>query len=460
MLRVVQEVVVAAIKSLNALFVPLSFVVKKFMMLIYAQVNCAYSFLHAALSRTNKTFNETTSILTSSMPSFKRVSSSCFNTSNKCVVFCTFSLFFSYSLSAATLPPDSVDVLHHSYDGGGMKIDGPSVLVRKSIGLQFSLTGHYYVDSVSAASIDVLARASEYDEERTEQSIGMDFLHEKTIMSMGYTNSSENDYEADTYYFSMSQDFFGDLTTLSMGYARGMDEVGMRGQAKSEFEELERHNFKLGLTQILSKHSLMSFDLDVISDEGFIENPYRANRYVSTDIDAINGYKYQSEAYPDTRTSTAFAVRSLYYLPYHASLRGEYRFFRDTWGVTGHTVGTGYVHPIDHNWTVEGHLRYHTQDQADFYSDLYPYANSQEHLARDKELSTFSDYTLGAGVSYEFKKGVIAGIERFQFNLLVDYIDFSYDNFRDVTATGYSAGQEPLYEFDAIVTRVSIVVEY
>ena len=37
------------------------------------------------------------------------------------------------SLQAAVLPEDRADVMFHSYDGGGVTIDGPSVLVRKDI---------------------------------------------------------------------------------------------------------------------------------------------------------------------------------------------------------------------------------------------------------------------------------------------------------------------------------------
>jgi hypothetical protein len=47
------------------------------------------------------------------------------------------------SATAATLPVDKVDVLYHRYDGGGLVIDGPSVLVRKGIGPQVSFSGQY-----------------------------------------------------------------------------------------------------------------------------------------------------------------------------------------------------------------------------------------------------------------------------------------------------------------------------
>ena len=77
--------------------------------------------------------------------------------------------------------------------------------------------------------MDVLATASEYTEEREEVSVGVDYLHDSAILSLGYTTSSENDYEANTIHFSVRQEFFGGLTTLTMGYARGADEVGKVG---------------------------------------------------------------------------------------------------------------------------------------------------------------------------------------------------------------------------------------
>ena len=70
--------------------------------------------------------------------------------------------FFGLVLSAhaTVLPEERADVLYHLYDGGGVQIDGPSVLVRKQVGKSVSLVGNYYVDVVSSASIDVITTAS------------------------------------------------------------------------------------------------------------------------------------------------------------------------------------------------------------------------------------------------------------------------------------------------------------
>jgi hypothetical protein len=177
------------------------------------------------------------------------------------------------------------------------------VLVRKSVGPQVSVSGQYYVDMVSAASVDVVALASEYTEERTEYTLGVDYLHEDSILSLGYTNSSENDYEANTVYFSVSQEFFGGMSTVTLGYARGQDEVGVRGD-ESFSEDADRQNYQLGLSQVMTRNSLLGVDLEVVTDEGFLENPYRRNRYIDPD-DPTNFILDQPERYPETRTSSA-----------------------------------------------------------------------------------------------------------------------------------------------------------
>ena len=125
-------------------------------------------------------------------------------------------LFAAISASALTLPAERGDAMYHRYEGGGVTIDGPSFLVRKNFAETVSVSGNYYVDNVSSASIDVITSgASEYGEKRTEYSVSADYLYDKSILSAGYTNSDESDYTADTFYFGVSHDFFGDLTTSS-----------------------------------------------------------------------------------------------------------------------------------------------------------------------------------------------------------------------------------------------------
>lgn len=359
-------------------------------------------------------------------------------------------------LSAGVLPEQRADALYHSYKGGGVQVSGPSVLVRKSVGNSASIVGNYYVDHVSSASIDVVTQGSPYKEERNQKSLGLNYLKGDISMVIGYINSEESDYTANTANFSISQDMFGNLTTVTMGYSRGWDTVRKNGQPDFS-EPASRNNYQLDLSQIITKNSLVGISFEAITDEGYLHNPYRSVRY----LDPTNpiGYSYQPEVYPRTHTSTAVTLQARYYLPYRAALHAEYRFYNDSWGVRANNAQLDYTHPLGKDWTFELKYRVYSQTAADFYSDLFPRIDSQNFLARDKELSALTNQTAGAGISYEFAKNKWQYIDKGSLNLYYDHIQFNYDNFRDVAASN-SAGNEPLYKFTADVLRLFFSIWY
>jgi hypothetical protein len=356
----------------------------------------------------------------------------------------------SVSMNAAVLPEDRADLLIHSYDGGGVTISGPSLLVRKSFATNFSASANYYVDKVSSASIDVVTTASPYEEQRTQYSLGMDYLHDRWILNVGLTKSEENDYLANTFSIGISQDVFGDLTTISLGYSLGSDEVGRRGDPTFS-EDVRRQQYRLGLSQILTQNLLLGISFESITDEGFLNNPYRSVRFVDTD--SALGYSFEPEIYPRTRTSDAGAIRLRYYLPYRAAIHGEYRAYRDTWEISASTFELGYTHPIDSGWIFDFSVRSYSQDRADFFADLFPSSQYQNFMARDKELSTFSSNTLHLGASYDIVRNGWHFIDRGSVNFSYDFIQFDYEDFRDLTQAGPIAGAEPFYSFDAEVLR-------
>jgi opacity protein-like surface antigen len=325
-------------------------------------------------------------------------------------------LTLSCTLQAAVLPEERADVMFHRYDGGGVEVDGPSILVRKSIGQSVSVNANYLVDSISCASVDVVTSASPYTEERTETSLSVDYLYDKTLMTLSFTKSDESDYLAETSSFDISHDMFGDLTTVSLGYSVGNDNISSNVDETFN-RKAKRQNFRAGITQILTKNSLLSVNLETITDEGILRSPYRSVRYLDSGTET-----WVSEIYPETRTSNALALRFKYFLPYRAALSGEYRYFDDTWGIDAYNVKIGYTHPFKENWIFDVHYRYYTQTKADFYSDLF--VGQMTLMARDKELSTFQDHTIGVGVSYEFKPEKWQFIDHGSFNFEFDYIRF------------------------------------
>jgi hypothetical protein len=353
---------------------------------------------------------------------------------------------------AGVLPEDRADLLVHRYEGGGITVQGPSVLVRKKLGDSVSLAANYYVDAISSASIDVVTQASPYKERRTQYSLSGDLLYGKTTYSSGYISSNENDYNSRTAFFNISQDMFGDLTTVSFGYTRGWDKVGRRGDPSFK-QPLDRRNWTVGVSQVITRNWLAGLNLETTSSEGFLNNPYREVRY----LDGLSGsgYSRQQERYPHTRTGTAAAMQSKYYLPWRAAVDGNYRYFSDTWGIVAHTVRLGYTQPW-RNWTFEGHGRFYRQNAANFYSDLFPFFNAQNFLARDRELATFKSTSLGFTGTWQFGIKRMAWLDKGTLNLSYDHLQFKYDDFRDLRVRTAIPGTEPLYTLNADVLQFFI----
>jgi len=358
---------------------------------------------------------------------------------------------------AGVLPEDRGDTMYHYYDGGGVQITGPSVLVRKKFKESISLFGNYYVDSISSASIDVITSgASAYTEERTEFSVGGDYLHDDTIMSLSFTNSSENDYEADSLNLGISQEVFGGMTTIGMGYGRGSDVVGMRDDPTFA-EDVDRRNYRLSVSQVITRNMLLGVFYEAITDEGHLNNPYRSYRFVDPDNPA--NFSWRTEVYPNTRSSNAVSMKSRYYLAPGAAAYGGFRLYNDTWGIDAYNFDIGYTQPLRQAWIVDLSYRFYSQEHADFYADLFPYEDSQNFLGRDKELSTFVSHTIRLGVTYNFLQDGWQFLDRGTVNLFYDRVMYDYKDFRDLTATDENgaalpAGQEPLYNFSADIIQI------
>jgi hypothetical protein len=392
-----------------------------------------------------------------------------------CLAFTGAAGFFCGSASAGVLPEDEADLLYFRYDGGGVQVQGPSMLVRKSIGDHVSVEASYLVDMVSSASIDVETSASPYDDERIQYGFSATFLQGKSSYTVGYSNSTESDYVAKTTFASVAHDMFGDLTTVSFSFSQGNNDVfrnlkdadGHKANDPAFHQTLDTKNYSVGVSQIITKNLILSGQYEVITDEGWTNSPYRSVRFfIGTDQQG-----QQPEVYPNTRTSNSTSIRAKYFLPYRAAIDGMYRFYTDTWGVIGHTAELGYVHPLKNafiggNWIFEGRFRYYTQTAADFYADIFPRADYSNFMARDKELGTYTAMTAGLVATYEFKIDRFPWLNKGQLNLRYDYMAVDYDDFRDARYSlgsfgtlpdePLAPGTEPLYKLRANIYQFYI----
>ena len=364
---------------------------------------------------------------------------------------------------AAVLPDDRADIFYSSYRGGGMDITGESVLVRKKFSEQFSVEADYFIDKVSGASVDVTSGASPIEDERKQKRLSVDYIHDKTQYNLSYTNSTERDYISNTTHFSLSQDMFGDLTTVTLGFTDSRNKVGENnGKNYAPIIDWLGHaqsrSYEGGLSQVITKNLIAGMTLEVITDQGLLSNPYRSIRYLDPTV--ALGYSLGSQVYPNTRTSTAVEGRAKYYLPYRAAASVSYRYFSDTWGVRANTIELGYTQPVSNMFIFEGRLRHYSQNHATFYSDLFPFANSQNFEARDQNLAASTNNTIDGKVTWAFAPEGFLIFKRATASVDVTRIQFKYKDFRNIKDyndnNGYAPATEPLYAFDAMIYQVYI----
>lgn len=369
------------------------------------------------------------------------------------------------STSADVLPDNRADVFYSKYSGGGMDITGYSATARAKVTENLALEANYFIDKVSGASVDVLSQASVIKDERKQKSGTLEYLHDKTTYAASYMTSVERDYISDTASLSVSQDMFGDLTTISLGFSNTHNKVGINnGTADKPNVAWLGHAltkaYSAGLSQIITKNFIAGVNLQVITDAGYLANPYRSIRYLDS---SVKGYSLASQIYPDTHTSTAVQVQAKYYLPYRAAVTGLYRYFNDTWGVKGNTYELDYTHPISNKWIFEGRARYYKQTAATFYSDLFPFAGSQNFTARDQNLAALDNTTIGGKVTYAFLPDGWRIFKRGTVTVDVSRIRFNYLDFRDIKDFGppqYKPGSEPLYQFSAMVYQAYVSIYF
>jgi hypothetical protein len=328
------------------------------------------------------------------------------------------SLLAAGGARAVALPEDRAEGMLHIYDGGGVKANGPALLVRKSLGDRASLSGSYYVDMVSNASIDVVTTASPYREKRTAYDLGADFVVRDALISVGAYQSKEPDYLANSANLDVSQEVFGGMTTVAIGFSRGGDKVGKRGSF-GYFDEARHWQYRFGLTQILSPRWLASVNAEAISDDGYLGNPYRAARVFGAAVPERN---------PRTRSSRAVKLRLVGDLGSRDAVRAEFRHYWDNWNVRAETAEVGYSRYFGEPWLADVLLRYNTQKHALFYSDN---ATSESlYVSRNRQLGSFNDISLGARLAYTAAK--VPGRYEVKLNGSWEMVRFKYSDFTDL----------------------------
>ncbi|NOU22880.1 MAG: DUF3570 domain-containing protein [Methyloglobulus sp.] len=300
------------------------------------------------------------------------------------------------------------------------------------------------------AAIDVGGGISiENDYESRFGNLGgrFDFNQKQTSFNWGvsYTNSdtfATLDPDALTFINTemYDNDAFYMTTHAPSGYIESTyatDEFGQTSRTSAVLRgNRQDWGSHLGLTQVLDKDSLTSFDLSYTRSTGYLANPYKVvYGHVATfdpgqEIAVTNLYGNTAsssllEIRPDERNLLNWHLGYDRYIePMDAAFHFDYSFAHDDWGINAHTFEADWVQPLGASWTVTPRIRYYSQSAADFYTtatykldenikdadgNVVGTKSIQEfpkHFSSDQRLSDFGTLSGGVTVEKQFTKGV------------------------------------------------------
>ncbi len=317
----------------------------------------------------------------------------------------------------------SFNYIYYDEDSGRTTIKSPHLYLKKEFGADYVSEFSYTYDSVSGASptyYDASSGASAkipegvlypedivygdipYEDERRAYSLLLTKRMPKTRdeLSVGWSFSKENDYisrEISLQYLHYTDYTKNRSLTLGVSYQHNNPKVSCylnpgycdsTTGASVKTEKLDVVTIEAGVTQILTKDSLIKGSLFYIGEDGYLSNPYmRVVRYYDSYSPIL-----APERKPEERNAygTLLEYKKSWQNGYFAQL--SYRLYHDDWEITSHTAQSSVTKEWAKGLAATFKLRLYHQSSAYFYNGSIDYFTDQKYASSDRRLSSFSSF--------------------------------------------------------------------
>lgn len=154
----------------------------------------------------------------------------------------------------------------------------------------------------------------------------------------------------------------------------------------------------LSWTQVINKNLQIAFLADLVHQQGFLSLPFY--RVYFTD-----GSVHQ-EKLPDNRLKVPLGFRANYFLGDRFIIRTWYRYYKDDWGISSHTVNIEVPVKITPFFSVSPFYRFYNQSAVKYFAPYARHTAQNEFYTSNYDLSKFNSNFLGAGVRLAPPDGV------------------------------------------------------
>jgi len=248
------------------------------------------------------------------------------------------------------------------------------------------------VDAVTTASRPIAGNAyQDFVKVRNE----MEGSVARGPASLEYYLSTENDYLAQQLGANYDFEFEEQLLNLAVGTSYGWDEIQPLADDDTQTAADRRTtlHWDAVATRILSPTTLLRVGLEYNVVTGLQHNPYR-NVYA--------GGTRAPERHPSSRQRRDSFVKLNQYFANRSSLKFNYRFYNDDWGISSHEVGTKLSQYLTRAVSAGYEYRYYTQTAADFYRAEYASVDGIEgYRTGDYRMDELASHLFSATLNYD-----------------------------------------------------------
>lgn len=215
--------------------------------------------------------------------------------------------------------------------------------------------------------------------------------------SLGYYLSNETDYVGQQVIAGYNRDFHDAQLNLSFGSSFGWDAIDP--VADDDTQTAADHKTTLHwnavATRVLTPTTLVRLGLEYNLVSGLQHNPYR-NVYA--------GGTRVPERHPDHRQRRDAFLKLHQYFHNRSSLKFNYRFYDDDWGIDSHELGSTLSQYVTHGVFASYEYRYYTQTAADFYRDEYATVGGVDgYLSGDYRMAVLSSHLFGVSLDVDLR---------------------------------------------------------
>ena len=237
-----------------------------------------------------------------------------------------------------------------------IQVSAPSVMIEAPVGPNLAIEASAVNDVVSGASpryYTSLTGASRMSDNRTAGDVKVTYYRPRSAYGLSVSHSGEHDYVSNAVGLDARFSSEDNNTTFHVGLGGSSDDISATGFSASEFSG-SRHTVELmaGVTQAMTANDLLQINMTYSNGHGLYSDAYKGDNR------------------PDTRRQFAVLTRWNHHVEsMGATLRGSYRYYRDSWKVRSHTWQAEWVQPFGSRYSVTPLFRYYTQSSASFYVD-------------------------------------------------------------------------------------------